>query len=175
MATRVSSREYREWQKSWDSDDPLILLVTLTHPSLSEPVRVSSDPTKFLQLDPETQEPIYGTISNGETFYAYPFEFVLPDQPEGSDSSVKASFRVDNVTRQYTAIIRDLQSAPALELYFCFASDPDTIVETLPPLLVTDISYDVKTIHCDLSAKDFRMEPFPAVQFYPSRFPGLFA
>ena len=175
MATTVTSSQYRQWQKSWDSDDPLILLITLTHPSLSEPVRVSSDPTKFLQLDPETQEPIYGTISNGKTFYAFPFQFTLPDQPEGSDTSVKASFQVDNVTRQYTSIIRNMQSAPVLELQFCFASDTNTIIETMPPLLVTDITYDVKTIHCELSAKDFRMEPFPSVQFYPSRFPGLFA
>lgn len=175
MATTVTSREYREWQKSWDSDDPLVLLITLTHPSLSEPVRISSDPTTFLQLDPETREPVYGTVSGGETFFAYPFAFTLPDQPEGSDTTVKASFRVDNVSRQYTAIIRDMLSSPELVLRFVFASDPDTVVEELPPLLVTDITYDVKAIQCELSAKDFRMEPFPAVQFYPSRFPGLFA
>ena len=116
MSTTVTSAQYREWQKSWDSDDPLILLITLTHPTLSEPVRVSSDPTQFLQLDPETQEPVYGTVSGGEQFFAYPFAFTLPDQPESADSTVKASFRVDNVTRQYTAIIRNMLSAPELVL-----------------------------------------------------------
>ena len=84
---RVTSQEYREWVKQWDSDDPLVLLIEIHHESLTDPVRISSDMTQFLGFEPETQEPLYGTVSNGHTYYAFPFAFTLPDQPEGTDAS----------------------------------------------------------------------------------------
>lgn len=172
---RVTSQEYREWVKQWDSDDPLVLLVEIVHESLTDSVRISSDMTQFLGFEPETQEPLYGTVSNGKTYYAFPFAFTLPDQPEGSDTTTKAQFRLDNVSQTYTQVIRDLLTAPKLRLAFVFASAPNTYVYQLPELNITDITYDATTITCDLAAADFRLEAFPGVQFYPSVFPGLFS
>ena len=60
MANVITSEQYKKWVKEYDSDDPLVVLMTITHPTLSEPVRISSDATKFIQLDSETQEPVYG-------------------------------------------------------------------------------------------------------------------
>lgn len=179
MAQTVTSEYYRKWVKQYDSDDPFVLLMEVAHPSLSEPVRISSDATSFLYLDPESQEPVYGTRSTfgGSeelTFFAFPFAFTLPDQPEGSDSQIKAQLRIDSVSRVYTETIRDIETSPELRMALCFASDPDTLVETLPALLISDISYDVKTITLDLTVDDFRLQTFPALQFYSSFFPGLF-
>lgn len=175
MANVITSEQYKQWVKEYDSDDPLVVLMTITHPTLSSPVRISSDATKFIQLDTETQEPIYGTVSNGNTFYALPFKFVLPDQPEGTDSTVKATLSIDNVNREYTSIIRNVDISPSLVIQMCFASAPDTIIDTLPVMLIEEIDYDVKTINLQLTVNDPRIQTFPALQFYPSRFPGLFS
>lgn len=171
----VTSQQYREWVKKYDSDDPMILLAEIDYGTLVTPIRISSDMTRFIRFDPETQEPVYGTVSNGRTYYAYPFAFTLPDQPEGSDTTVKAQFRIDNVSQALTETIRDLQVAPKLKMRFVFASAVNTTVYELPELNITDITYDATTITCDLAAADFRLEPLPSTQFYPSRFPGLFS
>lgn len=171
----VTSEQYRAWCKQYDSEDPLVLLIEITHESLTEPVRVSSDMTQFLRFDPETQEPVYGTIHDEKEYFAFSFAFTLPDQPEGSDTTTKAQLRLDNVSQEFTSIIRNILTAPKLHLFFVFASAPDDIVYELPELNITDITYDATTITCDLAAADFRLEAFPGVQFYPSIFPGLFS
>ncbi len=175
MANIITSEEYKKWVKEYDSDDPLVVLMTITHPTLSEPVRISSDATKFIQLDSETQEPIYGTVSRDNTYYALPFRFILPDQPETTDSSVRATLAIDNVNRDYTDLIRNVDVSPTLTIELCFASAPDTIIETLPVMMIEDIEYDVRTINLQLTIDDPRVQTFPALQFYPSRFPGLFS
>lgn len=171
----VTSTAYRKWVKEYDSEDPMILLIEISYSTLTEPVRISSDMTKFLQFDPMTQEPIYGTVHKGKTYYAYPFAFTLPDQPEGSDTTTKAQFRVDNISRDLTQTIRDLQVAPVLKLFFVYGSNLNEVVLELPELNIVDINYTPSTITCDLAAADFRLEAFPGTQFYPSRFPGLFS
>lgn len=68
----VTSSEFRRWATANDSADPYIFLLEITHPSLSAPIRVSSDMTEFIQLHDETKEPIYGTRHNGVVYYALP-------------------------------------------------------------------------------------------------------
>ena len=106
----VTSSEFRKWATANDSADPYIFLLEITHPSLSAPIRVSSDMTEFIQLHDETKEPIYGTRHNGVVYYALPFKFTVPDQPEGSDP-IKAQVSIDNIDREYVAAIRNMESA----------------------------------------------------------------
>ena len=42
-------------------------------------------------------------------------------------------------------------------------------------MMIEDIEYDVRTINLQLTIDDPRVQTFPALQFYPSRFPGLFS
>ena len=67
----VTSSEFRKWATANDSADPYIFLLEITHPSLSAPIRVSSDMTEFIQLHDETKEPIYGTRHNGAVSYTH--------------------------------------------------------------------------------------------------------
>lgn len=169
----VTSADFRKWAAANDSDDPQIFLLEITHPSLSEPIRVSSDMTEFIQLHEETKEPIYGTRHQGAVYYALPFKITLPDQPQGSDP-VKASVTVDNVDREYVAAIRNMDSAATFKVKTVFASTPDKVELEYPALRITSATYSATTIDGELGPDDYRAEPVPALNFYPALFPGLF-
>lgn len=171
---RVTTQQWREWVQANDADDPLVFLVEISHPSLSEPIRVSSDMTTFLGMEPELKEPIYGTVCNGVKFYAQPFSFTVPDTP-GDSSTTKASFSLQNVSQEYTAAVRNLTSAPRFRCTMVLASSPDTVQQSLPDMWLTDITLDASTISGELSPADFRTEPWPKLKFYPSGFQGLFS
>ena len=66
------------------SDDPPLVLLEITHPNLSTPVRVVGD----------TQD----LVSNGVTFVAMGFRVRLPDEINGQQP--RAELAVDNVGRE---------------------------------------------------------------------------
>lgn len=169
----VTSAEFRKWAAANDSDDPLVFLLEITHPSLSTPIRVSSDTTEFIQLHEESKEPIYGTRHDGEVYYALPFRITLPDQPQGSDP-IKANVTVDNVDREYVAAIRNMDSAATFRVKTVFASSPNAVQQTFPDLRITSATYSATTIDAELGPDDYRAEPVPSLNVYPSGFPGLF-
>lgn len=169
----VTSAQYRKWAAANDSSDPLVFLLEITHPSLSTPIRVSSDMTEFIQLHNETKEPIYGTRHSGVVYYAHPFKFTIPDQPEGNDP-IKAQVSIDNIDREYVAAIRNMESAAVFRAKTVFASSPNEVQLEFPVLRITSATYTASTIDADLGPDDYRVEPVPAANFYPSGFPGLF-
>jgi hypothetical protein len=173
QGSTVTSRDLRKWAISSESDEVNVWLIEITHPTLSESIRVSSNPSQFLMLHEETKEPIYGTVSNGKTFYAIPFQFTLPTKPEDGDTP-RATIRVDNVDKEMVEAIRNIDTFPMCNVYMIFDSSPDVIRETLPNFRLTGVTYTATSIEGTLSPRDFRAEPFPAVNFYPALFPGLF-
>ena len=169
----VTSSEFRKWATANDNADPYIFLLEITHPSLSAPIRVSSDMTEFIQLHNETKEPIYGTRHNGVVYYALPFKFTVPDQPEGSDP-IKAQVSIDNIDREYVAAIRNMESAASFTVKTVFASSRNEVQQEFPVLRITSATYNASTIDAELGPDDYRAEPCPAMNFYPALFPGLF-
>lgn len=169
----VTSAEFRKWAAANDSADPLVFLLEIAHPSLSAPIRVSSDMTEFIRLHEETKEPVYGTRHKGNVYYALPFKITLPDQPQGSDP-VRAGLTVDNVDREYVAAVRNMESAATFRVKTVFASAPDVVQQELPALRIASATYSATTIDAELGPDDYRAEPAPALNFYPALFPGLF-
>lgn len=169
----VTDRDFRRWAIQSEGDEVAVLLLEITHASLTDPIRVSSDPTEFIMLHEETQEPIYGTRSNGDVYYTLPFAFVFPDQPEGN-TTPKATLRVDNVNRQYVRVLRDTEITPICRIRLVFASSPDVFREEIGPYRLGSVTYNVTAIEGTLMPDDPRSEPVPALNFLPSSFPGLF-
>lgn len=141
-----------------ETGEAFIILLTFTHGSLASPIRVSSDDVN--------------TVSRGETFAAYPFELVLPDDGEGR--SPRARLVIDNVDRQIMEAIRSLQSAPVLLIEIVRAAAPDTVEAVFHDFRLQNVTYDSRAIEGDLSIEDFTAEPYPAASFSPSYFPGIF-
>ena len=76
-------------------------LLTITHPLLDAPIRLSSDPTVRLTEAPEIT---YGTVSRGESYMFLPISFPLPD--EKGDATPLMRLTLDNVGRELINILR---------------------------------------------------------------------
>lgn len=140
------------------TDEAFILLIEIDHADLSEPIRVSSDGVD--------------TVSNGNTFVAYPFEISLPSNPETGVS--QARLTIDNVSQTIITSIRNISDPPTATLQIVLASDPDTVEVEFSGFELRNVQYDVFTITGDLSIESFMSEPYPGGSFLPSTFPGLF-
>lgn len=135
-----------------------LILLTLSHPTLEEPLRVTSDAV--------------ATISREQVFSPFPFELTLPDDAEGSPPAARLS--IDNIDRRVVLAIRSLQSAAYILIEIVRASAPDVIEAKFEDFRLTDVSYDSQVVAGNLSLEDFISEPFPAAIFSPGLFPGLF-
>lgn len=138
--------------------EAFLCLVTIAHADLSSPVRVSSDAV--------------ATSSRGDSFVAFPFEIVLPQDSE--DSPPKSRLKIDNVDRDIVRKLRSVSSAPTVLIEIVRGADPDTVEASFPDFRLRDARYDVLTVEGDLDLEDFISEPYPAGVFSPAYFAGLF-
>jgi hypothetical protein len=144
-----------------------VVLATITHPDLVAPVRLSSDPTVRLSVEPLR----YGTISNGETYEFVMMSAVLPDQIRGQ--SPRASLVFENVAADSAKILRSITSPARISIDLVLASSPDVVEESDTDLLATRGGYDADRITLDISREPFTAEPWPSGRMTQARFPGL--
>ena len=107
------------------TDEVVVGLLTFTHPSWPEPIRISSDRTEVLSYEPLT----YATTSRGEIYYWVPFFMTLPDDAE--DQAPAAFMSIENVSRDLIAPIRTLdqrEGKPKMTIELLFASDLETVI-----------------------------------------------
>lgn len=150
-----------------ETSEAFLVLLTITHPSFSEDIRVSSDPTQEL---PEAGG--RGTISNGLEYIYCPFSITLPN--EDDTGVARAQISVDNVDRRLTQAIRQADSAVGIKIEIVLASAPDNIEMSLDGFQMAQATYDALTVSGELSMEYYDLEPFPAGRFNPSGFPGIF-
>ncbi|MCB1282319.1 MAG: DUF1833 family protein, partial [Salinibacterium sp.] len=98
------------------SDDPILVCMTIDHADLAQPFRVVNDTVDL--------------VSNSVTYTAYPFEFTPPEQRHGA--LYPAQITIDNVHRDIIMAIRDLLTAPTATAFIVRASDPDTVEMQFP-------------------------------------------
>lgn len=147
-----------------------VFLLTITHPALTDPILVSSDPTE--RLSQTAADIVYGTRSRGKEFVFFPFTLTLPsDEDEGPQNM---QLTLDNVLRQYTDILRSIVGPPTLLAELVLADMPDTVEAYWPEYLMNNVKYDAQTITVTLALETLQREPFPALTFNPSYFPGLY-
>lgn len=103
MARTVSSKVRKHVQSEID---PLVkvFLITIRHKDLTEPIRVSSDPTE--RVDADSINVIYGTVSRGLTFYYAGFEAALVSDEEGAAPQTQLS--LPNADRKLVEAIESM-------------------------------------------------------------------
>lgn len=140
------------------TDEVYVVLITIDHDDLVIQIRVCSD-----SVD---------TVSNGETFFSFPFDISLPDDQEGSPS--RATVTVDNVHKDLTDSLRMISSPPSFLIQLIRASAPDDFEASFQPLKMKGVKVDALQVSGELTADDQSVEPFPYENYTPSRYPGLF-
>jgi hypothetical protein len=146
-----------------------VLLLTITHPDLATVWRLSSD-NKDL-LDEENQ--LRGTLSRGNDFYFYPMSVSLPE--EGDDASNVIQITLDNVSREITPLLQSTVTPAQITIEVVLASAPDDVEIEFPDFELASADVDAGSAVLSLTVDTMASEPFPADNFTPSTFGGLWA
>lgn len=146
-----------------------VFLLTITHPLLDDPIRLSTDPTTRI-----TEVPlVYGTVSRGETFIYVGMKITVPDDKDRSPPSSRITiFDIDQDT---IALIRAVSSPPpSVKMEMVLADNPDVVEIDIPKLEIISADYtrEVVTLECVIDM--LVSESYPAHSFSPAYFPGLF-
>lgn len=147
-----------------------IFLLTITHPSLAQPIRISSDPTE--RITETATDVIYGTKSRGNDFIFFPFMLTLPSDEDDGPQNMQLT--LDNVTREYASILRTISGPPSVTSEIVLSESPDIVEASWPDFLLTEAIGDATTITGTLALESLTREPYPALCFTPSYFPALF-
>ena len=145
-----------------ETDEVFIVLLTLDHEEMEEPLRLCSD----------VKPGLANFTSRGEEYLSFPFDLSLPD--DSPDRAPTARISIDNVDRQLVAIARSISTPPTVTIEVIRASSPDTVEATWDDFTMKEIRYNALTIEGDLTLENITQEPYPCDCFTPSGFPGCF-
>lgn len=142
-----------------ETGEAFILLLVLSHPSLSPPIRVCNNSADL--------------VSGGDTYQKFPFELNIPPDTEEAPPTVRLA--IANADRAIVEAVRSLAGeAITATLSVVMASSPDSIEAGPFSFSIRDVSYDAAIVEGTLMFEDVLNEPFPADSFTPGRFPGVF-
>lgn len=161
------SLDFRKQLTRDSSEDIPVSLLTFTHPNLDQPLRISSDETTCLSMDPY----MMGTISRGATFYYVPIGLVLPGDDEATAPQMKLS--VATIDQSIVRAIRSTGVAASCLFELVEANAPDDVLVQLDYFELVSAPYDQKQVTLVLSQEAFWSEPWPRGTMTPTWFPGL--
>lgn len=141
-----------------ESNDPFLILVTMTHSSFSSPIRFVNN-----------QEQI---ISRGNTFQSFPVKITLPI--DDGDRAREVSLEMDNVSLEFIDELRSITTAVTVKLELVLASLPDQVQMVLEDLKINSITYNKARIIARLIVDDFLNTELTCERYSPNNFPGIF-
>lgn len=148
----------RTAQADSGGDAPLYLL-TITHDDLPETLRFVRD---FVPC-----------VSRTHTFTPFPFDVTPPGSADGGSSP--ASISMSAVGGEIPAALRSLSTAATVLVEIVLASDPDTVVDSLPPFEFTAAGGDMFNVGVDINdSVEDETEPLMQYNFDPSTSPALY-
>lgn len=155
-----------------DSDDDLIILLTIYNPLNENEVifRLADGFTK--RISENDSEVIYGVTSNGFDYTFIPMEISLPSEDEAQ--APRCSIVMHDVTRYLTPVIRTITAPPKIKLELVLTKSPNTVEVSFSDFFINNFTYNSDAVTADLSMIDYEKEPFPMHSFTPRYFPGMF-
>ena len=157
-----------------ETEDRDICLITLTHRKWTEPVRLSTDATTFLYNHPDSGEPIYGTVSRGETYLYAPMQAVLPNSADEQPPEARITFsNVGRVVTPYLMMVD--QEYPRVTIEVVNSFDPDVVDVSYPEMDLSSATWDATTAEVSIINNVASNKPMPWLRFVPAYFPNLFS
>lgn len=162
----------RTAQDASTSDEVEVMLVKISHPDLDAPIRLTSDPTERLSIEPL----YYGTRSTWETADGSPFLFVLmsttlPDDQDDQPSA--ATLVLEVVDKDMAAPLRSTIRRATVDIAVVLSSSPDVVEIEWTGLSLTAAEGDASEIKLSISRDPITSEPFPARRMTRNVMPGL--
>ena len=141
-----------------NTDEVFLWLLTIEHAASSTVFRLVNN------LDPIT--------SRGNEYMAFPFQFVLPEDDGETLPTIQIS--VDNVSLELIEIIRTYGTGISITSEIILASAPDTVEYAIEDLTLVDATYDKQSLTLTAQIQDLLNQRFPADDFLPRTFSGMF-
>lgn len=139
------------------SDDPAVMLVTISHPFIG-----------ITRLARNTDD----VVSRGETYKAAWFEV---DWVNDDGNIPRCTLSIPNVdTKEVGQRYLRQSIAPVVSLEVISLSDPDNPLGAVHGLDLRDIGLDPISVSGSLVGKDHSSEPLGTINVLPSNFPALF-
>lgn len=174
--SRILSFRARQGLDAQSSPDTEVVLAAIVHPALTDPLRLSSDPTSLISERPYLR----GTWSRWEADEPAPAPYlfvglaaVLPDVATDAPMAASIAFQL-----QDSALAEQMlttSEAGTLHMATVLAATPDTVEEEYRDLDMVAFETDGDVALVQFSREDADTEPAPATRFTIDRFPGLFA
>jgi len=164
---------------SSETEQAIVMLLTIYDPEITNTdtplIRLADNFNK--RISETDTEIVYGVRSRGNNYVFLPMEISLPS--EGEDGNSNCTIRFNFVTPEAIQIIREELTSPAkilLELVLAdgTSADIDAVEATFSGFYITSANYSADSITLNLGMINYNTEPFPAYNFTPKNFPGLF-
>jgi hypothetical protein len=135
-----------------------LFLIEFTHVDLVQPIRLVADEQDI--------------VSNGNTYTAFPFSVILPDDQVGRVATT--TLELCNVSLELVSQLDALTTYPELTLSLVLASSPDTLELGPAEYQVSGYGYNGTTISAALAFENINEELSPSRTINPSETPGAF-
>jgi hypothetical protein len=140
-----------------ESEDPFLLLVTLSHANFGD--------VRFVN---NTED----ITSRGNVYTAFPIKITLPQDDDEIVPTIKLS--MDNVSLELIDEIRSVTDPIDVKVEAILASAPDVIEIDYSNLKIRSIDYDLQTINAILFFDDILNTAIPSEKYDPQTNPGIF-
>lgn len=156
------------------TDEIEVVLFKVEHPELDEPIRLSTDNTERLSVDPL----MYCTRSTwgGANPLSEPYLFILASAVLPSDledAPASAQIVLENIDAEMVALLRSFLSPPSVSLAVVLASSPNVVEGEWSGLQLLSADIDAGAITISLSREEIEAELWPTGRMSRERFPGL--
>jgi hypothetical protein len=143
---------------SQNSNDPYLTLLTLTHTSFSQPIRLVNN--------------VDSITSRGNVFQAFPMKITLP--MDDGETSREVAVEFDNVSLALVESIRTVTTPIEVKLEMVLASIPDAVQYSLEELKIGQIEYNSKIVRGKLYMDNFLATSLTSESYTPTSFSGIF-
>jgi len=157
----------REALQAESTDKVAVLLATITHPDLAEPIRVSSHGLVTLSADPFA----LGVRSRGADYLHLVKSYALPDDPETGAPS--GQIVLADINGKLARGALPLIAYPTIDFEIVLASTPDLVEDAFTDdIEVASATWENGALTLELQAIDYD-EPVPAYRISRRYAPGL--
>lgn len=148
-------------------------LFYIEHPLLDAPVRLSTDNTERLSVEPL----MYGTRSTwmDSDPQAQPFLFVLASSllpSDLDDAPAAGNIVLENVDNDIAKVLRSFTTPAAIHMAVVLAGSPNQVEAEWRDLKIMSADLDAGEVTLSFSREDIEEEFYPADRMTRDRFPG---
>jgi hypothetical protein len=160
---------------SSETEQAIVTLVTIYDLAGAPLLRLADNFNK--RISETDADIIYGVTYLNNNYMFLPMEISLPSETQDGNSNCSINFNF--VTPEAIQIIREQLTGPVKVLLEIALTDGTNanlsgIEATFSGFYITSATYNAESITLNLGMINYNTEPFPAYNFTPRNFPGLF-